>query len=526
MTQSFHQGFLRDDTTGALVVSGGGSGLAQRATPEAYGAKGDVKYISDAAMSLSSAVLTSASAPFVLADVGKTIMVRGAGLTADGNTLTATIASFQSASQVTLSVAASVAVTANIATYGTDDTAAFKSALNAAVAAAQADGSYYAELTLSARGYMIAGAPTVGGATLGNAQIPLPVIPTTGQKLILAIKGPSTAGHVYHWKQQKPLLSGATLVSPLLGQTSDATYGLPSVIGGPTKMTALDATDGTGFSNILVHIDGVSVIMPRNPSYVGVDLVRCAQAYVESLTVVADANPDSGSAPAGTQLLTPTNSNGLGLRMPRFQNNDLNEVGSFACEGFYYGITMSDHFNAKRLALIYLNTAMFAQIGAGAEHGIFIHYASVEATTNGIEVAGNAGGKLPITIARLDIEVSGGVTVTDTNSVLTGEIHYAHNASTPPSRSGATNVRIVDDNRARGTFTAPAVPASTVAVADSAMPWRDALVVISGGTVTAIVVDGQTEYTSTAQDRVVLVPTGKTISITYSVAPTWKWTVL
>lgn len=48
-------------------------------TPESYGAKGDGQLVADAAMTASSAVLTSASGLFTSQDVGKTINVRGAG---------------------------------------------------------------------------------------------------------------------------------------------------------------------------------------------------------------------------------------------------------------------------------------------------------------------------------------------------------------------------------------------------------------------------------------------------------------
>ena len=511
---------------GALESSGGGVGVAQRTTPEAYGAKGDCRFVSDANMSLSSAVLTSATANFASTDVGKWIMVRGAGLNVDGNTLTAQILSRQSATQVTLSVAAAVAVTNAYATFGTDDTAAFKNAVNAVTTAAINDGSYFAELLLSAKAYMIAGAPTMGGGTLGNAQIPLPMIDTRTRKLIFSIRGSGPSGQLYHWLQRGPQLAGSTLISPMIGAAADATYGIPSVIGGPTP-TNLALDEGTqAFTNMLFSIDGVTIITPRNPSFVGVDLYRVAQAKIGSLSVLADASPRS-DAPAGTRLQIPTNSQGLGLRMPRFQNNDLNEVDSFGCEGFYYGMALGDHFDARRLALIYCDTAMFVAPGGGPEHGMAVQYASIEACNTGLEATGQAGTtKLPITFGRVDIEVASGVTIKDPNSVLYGDFNYAHNASNPPTRTGATNIRIVDTNRARGTFTAPAVPASGSAVADSAMPWRDALVTITGGTVTAITVDGQTMFTSTAADRMVLVPSGKTISITYSVAPTWKWTLI
>ena len=73
-------------------------------------------------------------------------------------------------------------------------------------------------------------------------------------------------------------------------------------------------------------------------------------------------------------------------------------------------------------------------------------------------------------------------------------------------------------NAANPTPAQPAVPASTVAVQNTnSYPVS---VVISGGTITAVVVNGITVGTAAGT---YLVPSGGAISITYSVAPTWVW---
>ncbi|MGC1462252.1 MAG: hypothetical protein WA802_08625 [Terracidiphilus sp.] len=66
--------------------------------------------VQDAVMSSGSAVVTSATAEFMPGDVGQTVTVSGAG--AASATLSTTIASWQSATQVTLAASASTAVTA------------------------------------------------------------------------------------------------------------------------------------------------------------------------------------------------------------------------------------------------------------------------------------------------------------------------------------------------------------------------------------------------------------------------------
>lgn len=69
------------------------------------------------------------------------------------------------------------------------------------------------------------------------------------------------------------------------------------------------------------------------------------------------------------------------------------------------------------------------------------------------------------------------------------------------------------------TIATPAVPASTVPIQNtSTQPYT---VVISGGTLTAVLVNGVTVGTG---DGTYIVPSAGSISVTYSVAPTWVWT--
>jgi hypothetical protein len=49
-------------------------------------------------------------------------------------------------------------------------------------------------------------------------------------------------------------------------------------------------------------------------------------------------------------------------------------------------------------------------------------------------------------------------------------------------------------------------------------------VVVTGGTVSDVSVDGVTQYAATG--CTVVVPSGKAITLTYSSAPSWTWTLL
>lgn len=83
--------------------------------------------------------------------------------------------------------------------------------------------------------------------------------------------------------------------------------------------------------------------------------------------------------------------------------------------------------------------------------------------------------------------------------------------------TAATNGTGVDDGAG---FATPAVPSSTTPVTNTSQ--LPATVIISGGTLTNVAVNGVTVGSG---DGTYTVPAGGTIAITYSVAPTWTWTL-
>lgn len=113
--------FLRGDQTWA--APDGGTARTVR-TPEQDGAAGDARIVHDAAISASSTALTSATANFQTGDVGKTVIIEGAGGTgSDGpGCHVTTIASRASTTAVTLTDAAQATVTGARLAVGTDDT--------------------------------------------------------------------------------------------------------------------------------------------------------------------------------------------------------------------------------------------------------------------------------------------------------------------------------------------------------------------------------------------------------------------
>jgi len=113
------------------------------------------------------------------------------------------------------------------------------------------------------------------------------------------------------------------------------------------------------------------------------------------------------------------------------------------------------------------------------------------------------------------------------NGMLTQKTEFQSNgfglewgvALTPGLRTdtGAANGTTLDQG---GGFVTPAVPASNVTATNtSPLP---ATVVVSGGTVSNVKVNGVSVGTG---DGTYTVPSGATIAITYSAAPTWTWTL-
>lgn len=98
--------------------------------PREYGAKGDGKIITDAAIAAGSKILTSKQAGFKPTDVGKLVGITGSS-TALGEVTHRTIAKYISAEKVELSGEASKEVTAAEAVFGTNDGPALTAAQEA-----------------------------------------------------------------------------------------------------------------------------------------------------------------------------------------------------------------------------------------------------------------------------------------------------------------------------------------------------------------------------------------------------------
>jgi hypothetical protein len=473
---------------------------------------------------------TSNSAPFTAGDVGKNIVVPSAG----GFTnvpLCTTIASYQSATQVTLAATASSTVTGSGAVYGTDDTAAIQSAINAAVAYAQTAGSERAigEVVFSAGIYCVAGAP---GGTYQSAQIQIPYIdPYAGPRVNLRLTGPQEAGGPVHWEQPNPPAAGATLASMVYSDSGSGAGPPPNcVIGAPVQGGGVFFGGNGGlFSNMRVTVDGINILVPFRCSYAGLDLFGVGQTDMKSYGYYAMARTLGAAAggwpPYISGASNPSPWGVFGYRAPATGNNDRTTVDRMTVYGPYYGFIFTDHFSADTIECIFCYCAAAAD-PQGTAHHCSIRSLSSEATSVPLVAL---SGTVAVSIGSLHIENADTI-ISDPGNNLYGEVRAEMISLTgafSTGKNGGANIRLIWDYQPIGVVASPpSVPATTVALRNTF--WRDATVYLTSGgaAVSAIAVDGTTTGLTlgTSGTVMVRVPSGHTITLTYaSAAPTWMW---
>lgn len=497
----------------------------------AYGAKGDGRQLADGVMSSGSNVLTSATAGFTSADVGKLIIVNIGGGGLQVNPLVTTITGFTNSTTVTLGATCSVTgTTAAPFIYGTDDVAA----INAAISAASTFGQTYnqkAQVIFEPLNYMLGSLTQRATPDKYNTHIPIPYAGTYAEKLVLDFIGVGDASEPDYWETAVPSLSGTCLISASFMTTVDATFGQQSIIGGPTDATGLSPGN---VANVLVNITGITIIAPFNAGQIGYDFRYLAQANIPNGSYLAFAGVNYSGQPVSGAVLKPTsivtNGNSVGLIMPLYGNNDNCNIGFYSCEGANYGISMNEHTTAQRLAIIYCHIGIFCNAPGGAAiHGATVLYASVEACD--IALQGSAGGiQMPINIGLLDCEVIATSDIVDSGNALTGIVHWADFERTNMNVTGAQNLVIVNDRLGPGPWSgAPAVPASATAQQNTA--FRAATIYVSAttsitATATGPASTGLTSLGQTAGANVAIpirVAAGHWYSVTFTGTLTTKW---
>lgn len=520
------------------LLYGGVWGYPWQFLPESYGGEG-FRGIAGDIVTNSTNVITSASGAFATAVAGDHILIHGANGATSGPLIT-TIASVQSATQVTLSAAASASVSNCPAIWGPDATSAWVSAANAAGAYGIAH-DYFGEVLAAPIPYILAGAPTqTGNGTTTptfNAQIPLsfPAANGSSEKLVIALSAMSgDAGYVQYWESLVPNVAGCSLVSlATTGNTPDPVFGQQSVIGGPSSGSGFTGS----FANVKVTTKGVGVWLPVYTNIYAYDFGYLSAMRVQQSSAHIFAPPGVGGG-VGPVLkdLPPQaafqNAVGAGLRSPVIGNNADAVCDDFTVEGYSRGLYVFDHFTGHRVFTIYNDVALkidLAQGISGVSHGVAIDLFGCEVYNGGISVNGNT--YCPVYI-RMDAECTGvAYDVNDIGNALYGEIRWTDPAdSRSPVVNGAGNLRFINDKLGPGHWaSAPGVPLSGTPQRNTSFRDASALVVHTGAgvTVSAITVDGtSTGLTMGAGSSLSIPPppSGKSVTLTYAGGtPTWDW---
>jgi hypothetical protein len=493
------------DSAGNLMVTGtfnpvGGIG-AWTFDVRDFGAVGDGKFATDGVITSGTATLTCAtSKPFTPADVGKSIMVKGA-LVSGATTLVTTITGYTSSSVVTLGASATATVaSAGLVLWATDDTAAVQATINAAFAYGQAHGVGVVALPPAAGlFYGIAGALIAGGATKANGQLIIPIQAPTGVKVELIIRGYTDGGTTRHWQQLMPQLSGSTLVSfgvfanAGAQTTSITTNGNPAVISGQTGANGY-GTDALLYNNVLLRLENMQIYTTHSANgwtYSAVNAHGLAACVLENF----------GYGTAGTYASGDFNNpNGfsagisVGVLMPSAGNNDHNHVHNVICHGGYTrGIYLTEHSVWLGGTMLYCWSGIGpvgnygdGGNGVGASHGMHLDQISIEGCNYLLEIIGpGQAGVGPMLSGSVDTE--GASAIRDNSSGLIaacGTLHLKGNGSSSPTIPTGTPLEIICEFQFPGPVASPPVLTINTAIQNPYGRW--ATVTLAGGTVTSV----------------------------------------
>lgn len=415
-------------------------------TPESYGAVGNGRVIADATIASGSlSTLTSASAGFTSADTGKHIMINGAQGAA---TPLCTTITYVNATTVTLASPATQALTAGNAIYGTDDTAAFVSMLAAMKTYAEAN-EFYAKASLSPKYYCIAGAPRqTTSPAVQNAQLPLPY-PTDltgkGRKIVIEIAGTGNGSNSQYWESTIPNLQGTCLVSMVVAPaTADTTYGIQSVLGGPSGGGAFTG----GFANMKAVVSGVTIWTGATTNQYAFDFrwiggANVSQCSAQAFSSVAGSQPNLPSLPGNTFFQSRISA---GLYMPVAGNNADSYVDNFAVEGFVIGIGVADTFTAGHIEATYCAFGLMIDLTIGLSNNL--SRISIQNFCCGESLAAihtNGTGKVPVSI-NMSTELIETAHIQDSGDVLYGSVHWNDTGTLSPVITGGANLTFVNES--------------------------------------------------------------------------------
>lgn len=297
-----------------------------------FGAKGDGKRVTDAVLTSGSGIVTSATAAFTSADVGKL-----ANAWKEGGSATialGTIASYQSPTQVTLSNNASASASACALRWGTND----RTAINAAIAAVTNRGG--------GRVFFPKGVYKVSATFDGSTNS--------------VVTFPAFTAHSAPLPKIDVLLEGecwdfAAAIHPTSAADIDATG-----ISGSGTQPALIAPKAFGaiaslsdFSAVQPSIKNLRFVFSENPAITGLQFHNCTTLITDNVTVSVDSTDDT--------IAEPTNSQSYAIIWPaRSNDTQLFCRGGFI-QGFFNAVGFSEHFKPWGLQIRKCKQAMVAE---------------------------------------------------------------------------------------------------------------------------------------------------------------------
>lgn len=353
-----------------------------------YGATGSLQCVVDGQMTSGSPVFTSNSAQFTSAMIGQPIAVKGA-LANGQTTLVTTIASWQSATQVTLNASATTSASALQGLWGADDTTSIQSAINAAVAYDSPFGIAAEVVTPAAPngcGYMIAGAlkTTDGVNAIYNSQLTIGLNSGRNAGRALIFSGADDAGNTRYYDQDYPILGSSTWFScgvfPGSSQqaASVTASGNPSCLGGPTGKNGYGtALADPLFNNFTVCLRDMVIMNTHSASgwtYCPFNFHGMARAHLDRCSFGTNGvvqyyknNPGLGDF---SNVDTLSGGISMGGLMPAAGNNASNRIRDCVWNGgFTYGPLWTEHTVGEGVNTILYCWGGFAPVGSYGDGG-------------------------------------------------------------------------------------------------------------------------------------------------------------
>lgn len=411
----------------------------------------------DGAITSGANAFTSASATFTTADVNKIIKVTGAGAT--GGLLTTTISAFVSSTAVTLAAnagttvsgaasytygypadltttisgytsATSVTLTVNAATtvsgvdyeYGTEDSAAIQSAINAA--GTNLGGTVFFPAGI----YMIANSYT-GTA---NAELTLPCVSQTVPAQQIKLQGAYKPMMYYGFLS--PITptnyTGSLLLFAKNGSAGNSNIGLQCSGG-----------FGYNFSNIIVNVSNLSLRTVINPIQTVLNLNNASDATTDFLEI----DVTSGY----WNLAQETGASSYALKMPQIGNHVFADVDHTEIYGYYYGIKTGPHTRINNSGVYFSMNAL--DVGTDSTvstngHYAYVQYLESEDCVNVVNFTNAGGTKMGGITANVNLEVTGPdpwatvEMINDPSNYGDGNVYFSGYSVNSVTQSGGTGL--------------------------------------------------------------------------------------